>query len=369
MKSVLFFIRFLCLTPGHTQSTLTTQWQSYLDSLHANQHVTGILIHVESPEQNISWTGASGVSEVESQKRLTGHEPLRIASITKTFVATAILRLWEEGKLSLNDPIAKYISEEHSRLIREGGYNPEDITIRHLLTHTSGLFDHGSSAQFMNHILDDPQRHWTRTEQIQGSMTWGLPVGKPGERYSYSDTGYILLGEVIEDVTRKSLGIALRELIDFEKQEMDDTWFEITEETPVHVAPRMHQYLDTIDTYDFHASLDLYGGGGIVATMEDLTDFYLGLFAHSIYTHTSTLDTMLAYVSRSSPEKPKLDYRKGIWLQPYTGFDAWTHSGFWGVQVWYVPEFDTAIAIAVTRQDDFGVVKGVLERVVGGLRD
>jgi D-alanyl-D-alanine carboxypeptidase len=273
----------------------------------------------------------------------------------------------EERKLKLSDPVTKYISKAHAQLLKDEGHEPQEITIRHLLTHTSGLFDHGSSAEYLQRIIADPQHVWTRTEQIAGSMAWGSPVGTPGEKFSYSDTGYLLLGEAIEKITGKSLGIALREMINYKKLEMQDTWFELTEETPTQALPRVHQYLDTIDTHDFHPSLDLYGGGGIVTTMEDLTDFILGLFSHSIYGDVSTLDTMLASVSRLSAEKPKLDYRMGIWLQQYENFDAWTHSGFWGVQVWYVPEIKASVAIAVVRQDDYYTVKRIFETFVNDI--
>jgi D-alanyl-D-alanine carboxypeptidase len=352
-----------------SQNSLTSQWQQYLDSLVSFQGVTGIQIHVDAPKQNIDWTGAAGVAEISSLRPLTGKDPVRIASITKTFVAITIIRLWEEKKLDLDDPITKYISKEHADILQQGGYHPKEITIRHLLTHTSGLYDHGSSQTYLDKIFADPAHQWTRTEQLKGSMTWGKPVGKPGERFSYSDTGYILLGEIIEKITCEPLGIALRRRIDYDALDMSDTWFEITEEAPSHLWSRVHQYLDTIDTHDFHASLDLYGGGGIVTTVEDLTDFYRGLFSGDIYSKSSTLDMMIGPVTRTSTETPKLDYRMGIWKVQLDGLEAWTHSGFWGVQVWYVPELDAAIAVAATRQDDFGKVKKVAEEVVVTMKE
>lgn len=351
---------------AHTQDT--THWQFLLDSLREQRNITGLMIHVDVPQRNIAWTGATGVSDVISGRKLTGHEPVRIASVTKSFVAITILRLWEEGLLNLSDPIARFISTEHADILVEGGYDPEQITIRHLLTHTSGLFDHGSSPQFISRILSEPQHRWTRTEQIQSSMQWGKPVGQVGERFSYSDTGYILLGEVIEKITGEPLGVALREWIDYDAIGLDETWFEITEEMPQDVLPRAHQYLDTIDTYDFHPSLDLYGGGGIVTTVKDLTEFYRGLFTHDIYLQSSTLDMMLSPVVKSSTEASSLDYRMGIFLQKVHGLDAWTHSGFWGVQVWYVPELDATVAMAVIKQGDFSVLRRILEEVVSDLR-
>jgi D-alanyl-D-alanine carboxypeptidase len=220
----------------------------------------------------------------------------------------------------------------------------------------------------MVRIIDDPQYHWTRTEQLQGCMYWGRPVGKPGERFSYSDTGYILLGEVLETVTGKPLGVALRELIPYEDIGLDETWFEVTEQPPSDVLPRAHQYLDTVDTYEFDPSLDLYGGGGIVMTMKDLTELYTALFAGQVYRKKSTLEMMLAPVPKQYKEIDELDYRMGIFLQQVNGLDAYTHSGFWGVQVWYLPVLDVAIAITVTRQDDRSVVRTVLERIVARMQ-
>jgi len=367
-RALIISLLFVCSCCLSAQGGATTvRWQALLDSLQRSQNITGILVHVESPERNVSWTGASGVSDIVSGRPLTGNEPVRIASVTKSFVATAILCLSEKGKIALDDPVTKYISQAHTDILREGGYVPEWITIYHLLTHTSGLFDHGSSPEYMTRILDDPQYSWTRTEQLQGCMYWGRPVGKPGDRFSYSDTGYILLGEVLEKITGELLGIALRNLIQYDQIGLDETWFETTEPAPTDVLPRAHQYLDRVDTYDFNPALDLYGGGGIVTTMKDLTEFYLALFANKVYKRKSTLDKMLASVPKNYKEIDEMDYRMGIFFKKVLGQDAYTHSGFWGVQVWYLPALETAIAITVTRQEDRGVVPTVLDRIVGDM--
>ena len=71
-----------------------------------------------------------------------------MASVTKTFVASTILRLWEDKKLKLEDPIIKYISKEHCEILIKGGYAPEKITILHLLTHSSGMAEHTQTEKF-----------------------------------------------------------------------------------------------------------------------------------------------------------------------------------------------------------------------------
>ncbi|MEQ9591017.1 MAG: serine hydrolase domain-containing protein, partial [Cyclobacteriaceae bacterium] len=154
--------------------------QVTLDSIiEHNQALPGILIHIEAPDYNISWSGAAGVIDTVSKEPLLPDQSLRIASNTKTFVAATALKLWEKGLLSLDDPMTKYVSAEHLKILKDGGYKADSITIRHLLTHTSGIFDHAQSDQFFEAIAGDPQKEWTRTEQIQGAVDWGDAYGAP----------------------------------------------------------------------------------------------------------------------------------------------------------------------------------------------
>lgn len=93
-------------------------FQALLDSAITDK-MPGILVHVESPKQKISWSGAAGVSELKTQNKLQSDQTFRIASVTKTFVACSILRLWEQSKLALTDPISKYISPEHTAIQKQ----------------------------------------------------------------------------------------------------------------------------------------------------------------------------------------------------------------------------------------------------------
>ena len=178
--------------------------QTLLDTS-ANDKNIGILLHVESPQQGISWSGASGFDDVTQKTKLIDNQCFRIASVTKTFVASSILRLWEDGKLSLDDPISKYISKTHYDILKRGSYDADKITIRHLITHSSGLFDHTHAKEYFDRIEKEPSHVWTRTEQLEALVNWGKPVGAIGEKFSYSDTGYILLGEILEKVTGESM--------------------------------------------------------------------------------------------------------------------------------------------------------------------
>lgn len=334
-----------CKSPTLSQKTeinaATNAFQTLLDSS-VNANMPGILVHVECPQQKISWTGSAGVSDLNTQSKLRSDQTFRIASVTKTFVACSILRLYEEGKLSLNDPISKYISAAHTDILVKGGYLPDKITIRHLLTHSSGLFDHAATQTYFEKIQQDPGHRWTRTEQLIGCTTWGKPIGAPGEKFRYSDTGYTLLGETLEKITGKRMGEAMADLLNLKALGLTSTWIEDDSNQHRNNLKRIHQYMDGMDTYGFHASIDLYGGGGLLSTSRDLAIFFQKLFNHQVFEKPTTLDTMLA--KRNYAIKPIMDYRMGMYFIQLNGLDAYTHSGFWGTQVAYVPALKSSIA-------------------------
>lgn len=324
-----------------TPKKVATALQALLDSA-VSDKIPGVLLHVESPKQKISWSGAAGVSDVKTQAKLQADQTFRIASVTKTFVACSILRLWEMGKLSLNDPISKYISAEHTAILKEGGYDPDQINLRHLLTHSSGMFDHAATKIYFDKILADPGHKWTRTEQLRACITWGKPIGQPGEKFRYSDTGYTLLGETLEKMTGKSMGEAFESLLQLKKLGLSSTWVEDDSNQARNNLKRIHQYFDGADTYDFHASIDLYGGGGLLSTSKDLALYFQQLFNHKVFAQTATLDTMLD--ERHYTIKPQMDYRMGMYVIQVNGEKVYTHSGFWGTQVIYVPSQNASIA-------------------------
>lgn len=332
--------------------------QSALDqAVAADPMLPGAMLHVEAPRLGLSWSGAAGVAELTGGIALEPNQPLRIASNTKTFVAAATLRLVEEQRLDLDDPVSELLSQEFLEIIESDGYDPAAITVRHLLTHTSGLFDYADSETYGDTIFADPYRRWTRVEQLRGAVAWGEPYGVPGEVYRYSDTGYILLGEIVERTTGQSLASALRSLIGYEALGLESTWFETLEEKPAGSKERAHQYLGHIDAYDWDPSIDLYGGGGLVATVGDLARFFYGLFRGRVYADPSTSETMLTTIvaERGGPEaygSPQVPgaYRMGIGVIEVEGAEVFSHTGVWGTLAAYVPSLDLAISVAVTQQ-------------------
>jgi D-alanyl-D-alanine carboxypeptidase len=360
---VLVLVASLGCQPGTTSDDVTTSArlagaaQAALDRVVLEHDaVRGAALCIDAPSLGLHWEGAAGMADPESGAPMTPEHPVRIASNTKTFIAASILRLWEEARLGLDDPIRDHLSAEHVELLRGGGYDPEQIEIRHLLTHTSGLYDHTSTPYFNEMIVSEPLHRWTRTEQLRLCMEQGEPWGGPGEVYHYTDTGYILLGGILERITGSSMPEAVRSLIGFERLGMGSTWFETLEPEPEGVKEAAHQYLGDIDAAEYDPSFDLFGGGGLASTVGDLARFTTALFSGEVFAGDATLETMLAPVegvaaARDADEshlRPGA-YRMGIWEDELEGLVVYRHSGFWGTQATRVPELGVTITVTVNQ--------------------
>lgn len=350
---------FSLASPAHAQdlSALETGLQALLDSVVEAGSTPGIMMRIDAPSMDFSWSGVSGVANIETGAALSRANPVRIASNTKTYVAAATLRLWEEGRLGLDDPLSMHLPAQYAEVLIGDGYDLDAITIRHLLTHTSGLYDYADRDLFIEAVLADPTHRWTPEEQIGLAVEWGDPYGSPGEVYRYSDTGYVVLGLVLESVHGKPLAASLRDLLNFEGLALGSTWMETLEDPPLGAADRAHQYMGELDTYDFDPSLDLYGGGGLVSTADDMAVFIRALFIGGVYQHVATADTMLTTVAyaRAGPDlsgSPMVPgrYRMGVEVRDLGGLDFYMHTGFWGTLAAYFPGQDIAISIAVTQQ-------------------
>ncbi|HEY0505492.1 MAG TPA: serine hydrolase domain-containing protein [Lysobacter sp.] len=289
---------------------------------------------------------------------LTGREGFRIASITKTYVAATVLRLWEDGKIDLDSPIGKYLPSDWLELLARDGYEPDRMTVRQLLGHTSGLADHAQAPQFIATIKADPQTTWTREADVRHLVDWTQPVGKPGEKFAYSDTGYVLLGAIVERVTGETLPKAVRAELALDKLGVPDTYWEQYE--PANGRVRAHQWFEGLDTYTWSPTMDLYGGGGLVATPRDLTTFLSALLEGKVFHKAETLALMES--SKGLPADSP--YRLGVFAYDFDGVAAIGHSGFWGTLVATEPVSGRTIAGAVTDRSDYPRLKSIVTAYV-----
>jgi D-alanyl-D-alanine carboxypeptidase len=330
----------------------------------AYPEMPGQLLHVLG--RGIDVGVAAGVADRSTGEPLAPDSRFRIASVTKTFVAAAALRLHEDAALDLDQPIERLVAGETVALLRDGGYRSEAITTRHLLTHTSGVYDFAADAYgpatddgYVAACLAEPGHRWTRIEQLRFAVERGKPYGEPGEVFCYSDTGANIVGEIIERATGQTLGAAIRNLVGFERLGLSHTYHESVEPEPTDLPPIAHQYEGDFDVWRYDPSVDLWGGGGLVSTCADLAVFFRTLLRDDVFHEPATLATMCTLPGRPPAHEGDASEAAstGMFLVRHaTGEHVfWGHGGYWGTSVATCPEFDLTV---VTQDGQAHMPKG-----------
>ena len=200
------------ILPGNDTNPNTTLYQEILDEA-VIKGLPGVSVAIHTPEYGW-WIGSAGVASLEEQKPLQPCNLFHSASLVKPMTATLILKLYEDGKLQLDDPISEYLPGSMVDRIPNG----EAITIKHLLTHTSGLdnafFDYKGNKAPID-LFNNPDQY-TSIDYMLENYLYDRPVlADPGEEVIYSSNGFALLGMIIEEVSEMSF-------LDFFQQEISD---------------------------------------------------------------------------------------------------------------------------------------------------
>jgi D-alanyl-D-alanine carboxypeptidase len=142
------------------------------------------------------WESAAGFSNIENKTAMQPCHLQYLQSVAKTYLAVAILQLKEKGKIDLDKPITKYLPIKYSTHVS----NADKITIRMLLNHTAGIPDYATNAGFAKRVVEQPLLPFTR-EQAITYITKDPPLFAPGTDYSYSNTNYMLLSVIADELT------------------------------------------------------------------------------------------------------------------------------------------------------------------------
>lgn len=320
----------------------------------ATQCSSAIAISVITPEGTASITNGKGLSD---------SDPVRIASITKTATAAAALRLVEDGLLDLDTPIADLIDPELGSILRADGYDIDAITTRHLLSHSAGLYSHAEDPRYAPLVFADPGHRWTAREQVALMAEYGDPLGDPGTAFSYSDTGYVLVGNIIERITDRPLGPAVRALLGLDNLGLRESWWEIYEADPDSVE-RARQFVDGNDVTMVDGSADAFGGGGLVMSMRDLAILFRAINEGTLFKQPETLELMRWQGLHENAAR----YRLGIFAAPSPdGRTTWFHSGFWGTLASHRHEDGLTVAGATNEQSDFGCLSRAVRAIANAV--
>ncbi|MCJ0894273.1 serine hydrolase [Rhodococcus sp. ARC_M5] len=213
-----------------------------------------------------SWSGAAGLVERDGTDPASADDPVRIASVTKAMVAAVVLQLVDEGKLELDQQVDELLP----------GLLPRPVTVRQLLDHTSGVPDYFTGFDSAEQIAARATDAVTDDELIDRAvaMPW---ASEPGQEFSYANTNYVLLGQIIADLDGKSIGQSLQDRI-FDPLEMTDSTYP-TDSTLD--ADALHGYVvengNYTDVTEYDASI-WSSGAAVVSTVADMNTFFRALF-------------------------------------------------------------------------------------------
>lgn len=277
-------------------------------------------------------------------------------------MSASILKLVEEGRLGLEQPIAELLSKKTKKILEETGYSPNGITIRDLLSHTSGITDYVDERYFKA-VGENPLHKWTRDEQIGLAMKIAKPAA-PGTTFAYGDINYLLLTEIMESRTGRPFYRSIRELLDLKKLNLNATWFTSLERKPAHTLAFAHQYSSAYhwDSFEMDPSWDLYGGGGLASDIKDLALFFQYLFEGKIIKNKKVLSQIHTY---SATRAATNNYCLGLYNFPsFFGNRGYYHGGWWGTDVMYFPELNTTVSVVTLLKEKRDINAEISHKIV-----
>jgi len=354
----LIITNFNCLKKQEERNQLSEKLQSAVDDiicLDCEDPIYNAVLLVESPK--INWKGAAGLADGKKEAMTADHK-IKIASIGKTFTATVVLQLMEEGYFDLDDLIAKYLDNTFVRLdslmIYQGKSYGRQITIRQLLRHTSGIADYMEDPRFIPDVIENPQKQYNAAEILDTYYEYKTnekALFPPGSDFNYSDVNYVLLAMLIEEVTGDAYHTQLKKRI-FDPIGMNNSYLEYYEE-PRGDRPLSHAFFSTIDLVtEVNTSFD-WGGGGIVSTCEELDTFFRALVDGRLFEKQSTLNQMLDTADEGLGGMD-YDYGLGIMKRSIHGLTFYGHGGAYDCDVFYCPDKNISVCMSLNQMKTHG---------------
>jgi len=284
--------------------------------------------------QEVLVEDAAGEMAGPGSKAMGGATPFEVASITKAVTAATVLKLSERGALKLDDRLGKVLPNEE-------GFDKE-ITIRQLLSHTSGLPDYWTDGPkdqtgnngFLGAFMAEPGRRWNPEDIL--ALAREIPAKPRGGKFHYADTNYVLLGLIIERVAGQPLHRVFRQEI-FNPLGMNDTWLTYKEER--RGAEPSHRYEGNEDMHNKPRQSADWAGGGLMSTAKDLEKFLRGLASGRLFHGAATLDVMREAVPVGEKD---ISYGLGLYRVKLGGGkgELWGHDGHGNSFAYYWPERD-----------------------------
>ncbi len=347
LSGLILLMGFSCLGQQTTNKDIETLFYAQLE----RENVHNAFLQVYSKSKGIDIQMADNDSG--SENPLSIDNPIYTASITKMLTATAIGILKDGKKLDFEDKIYRYLPEQLMKNLHvfEGKAYSKDITIAQLLQHTSGLPDYftgttvDGSPNVINQLLVDTNKSWSPQDMIEFAKEKMKPHFVPGQGYHYTDTEYVLLALIIENISGTSLDRFFQQFI-FEPLGMDASYINLKSAPIKNQLPMAQFYAGDIALSSIQSLSADWGGGGLVSTTQDLIQF-LRAFQDDKIVKKETRLAMQHWVRETKGMEYGFGIRKVSFKNLFdtdTKLEVIGHTGSTASFLWYCPQLDTYIA-------------------------
>lgn len=339
----LFIISTLFLTSSYAQSNQDKELIKNLDSLITQRFKSvspGCVILVEKKGEPI-YEKAFGIADIELNVTMKPDMVFRIGSITKQYTAIAILQLVEQGKISLQDSIQKFI--------KNFPYKGHTITIENLLTHTSGIPDY----EVLNFHIPNAIRIDFPTKEIIDSLS-KLPLDfTTDSKYHYSNSNYFLLAYIIEQVSGESYKDYLAENI-FKPAGLSNTYYD----SPTEIIPNRINGYSRVNSKYYNAGYismsQVFGAGALLSNVDDMYKWHQALYNYKLIKEKTLQKAFTPY---KLSDGSLSEYAYGWFIKNRNGSKSIEHSGgidgFQSDEI-YFPKQDVFIAILYNSLNEGG---------------
>jgi D-alanyl-D-alanine carboxypeptidase len=337
----MLFLLAMLPAPATAAVSYETRFQSLLDSA-VSDGLPGVSLGIRG--LGIDFAAAAGVADIVTGEPLTVNHRMYIASLGKTFTATIALQLYDEARLDLDDPVTSWLPDRVTKRIPLS----DAITLRHLLSHRSGIHDYMNDAvAWRADFMSDAGRDWTHSDIV--SYLYDRPLlFEPGSEFEYSNSNYILAGMIIEKITGQPLHALIRKRILAPlglKHTINGKQRAYNEHSAHGYVIRRGRMIDTYPWFGHYGLAD----SGIQSTPGDMTLFAESLFSTgkllSKRMRAEMIDVVMTGQSHSG-------YGMGIYVQqnPWgAGLRWYSHDGIdpgYQADLMYLPDFDLSIVLA-----------------------
>ena len=338
-------------TPATASAPLDVRIQAKLDSALKAAKIPGATLGIAFADGK-TLAIAVGLADSAKGEAMTPTSLMPQGSVGKTYVAAVALQLVAEGRLFLDDPVSRYLGKKpwFRRLP-----NAEAMTVRQIMNHTSGLVRYEFDERFLADLLKDPYKTWKVEEQLAYLFDQDAPF-PAGEGWDYSDTNYLVLGLIIEQLTGKKLNdeiqrrvikpAGLRETIPNDKPDLPIVQGYAGDENPFGGNVMMVNGRMTMDPA-FEGA-----GGGWSSTAVDLARWAKKLYEGSIVPGARIAEAVKGVPSELGSG---VRYGLGVIIWPSPKGPVWGHSGYFPgyiTEMRYYPDAKIAIALQVNTSVD-----------------